>query len=144
MWLQQRGFVVSGLERSSFLARFAARHARCPVMVGDFIRADFTGFRVDAILLVGALVHCKPSQVFSVLNRMKKGLVPGGMFLVTLKASGEHQTQEDGRSFVFWTRKELDQMIRSLDVELLYQGEGNSALGTGEVWMTRILRPHAV
>jgi len=57
LWLKQRGYDVLGLERSPGLAELARKHTGCEVLCEDFDVFDFTTLSVDAVILIGALVH---------------------------------------------------------------------------------------
>ena len=57
LWLKQRGFNCTGLERSPDLAALARQHSALPVIVADFESFDFSRMNMDPVLLIGALVH---------------------------------------------------------------------------------------
>jgi SAM-dependent methyltransferase len=57
LWFRQRGFEVLGFERSHGLACLARKNVGCEVIEGNFRTYDFSRLSVDAIMLVGALVH---------------------------------------------------------------------------------------
>jgi len=64
LWMKRKGFEVMGFERSPGLAELARDNAACEVMEGDFETYDFSTILVDAIMLIGALVHV-PHERFS-------------------------------------------------------------------------------
>ena len=57
LWLSERGFHCTGLERSPNLAALAREHTSLPVIEADFESYDFSWMNKDAVLLIGALVH---------------------------------------------------------------------------------------
>jgi SAM-dependent methyltransferase len=64
LWTKRKGFDVIGFERSPGLAELARDNVGCEVIEGDFETYDFSSIFVDAIMLVGALVHV-PNERFS-------------------------------------------------------------------------------
>jgi SAM-dependent methyltransferase len=74
LWFKQRGFEVVGFERSPGLADLARKNVGCEVIEGDFEIYDFSQLSVDAIMLVGALVHLPHSKVPEILNSINRAL----------------------------------------------------------------------
>jgi SAM-dependent methyltransferase len=54
LWLTERGFNCTGLERSPELAALAREHSGLPVIEADFETFDFSRMNMDAVLLIGA------------------------------------------------------------------------------------------
>ena len=91
-WLKACGFRPTGLERSPTLAALARRHGGCPVVAADFETHDFAGCDVDAVLLVGALVHLPHGRLGPVLGRILDALdarAPAGGWLYLSLKRGE-------------------------------------------------------
>jgi SAM-dependent methyltransferase len=57
LWLGELGFDCTGLEYSPELAALAREHSGQPVIEADFETFDFSRMNMDAVLLIGALVH---------------------------------------------------------------------------------------
>ena len=57
LWFRERGYSVVGFEKSKGLVQLARKNTGCEVIEGDFETYDFSWLSMDAILLVGALVH---------------------------------------------------------------------------------------
>jgi len=74
LWFKQHGFEVVGFERSPGLADLARKNVGCEVIEGDFEIYDFSQLSVDAIMLVGALVHLPHSKVPEILNSISRAL----------------------------------------------------------------------
>ena len=70
--LTSRGFSCVGLDSSPALAELARRHTGLPVIEADFESFDFQAMDMDALLLVGALVHV-PHERFKALIRSMTG-----------------------------------------------------------------------
>ncbi len=97
LWLKQRGYDVLGLERSPGLAKLARTHAGCEVLCADFDSFDFTTLAVDAVILIGALVHVPRDRFPATLARILLALKPGGHVLLTMKQGKGTSTAVDGR-----------------------------------------------
>jgi SAM-dependent methyltransferase len=69
-WFKERGFRPMGLERSPSLAELARNHSGSPVMEADFETLDFSDCPVDALVLVGALVHIPHNRFEQVLDHL--------------------------------------------------------------------------
>jgi nucleoside-diphosphate-sugar epimerase len=74
LWFKQRGFEVVGFERSPGFADLARKKMGCEVIEGDFETYDFARLSLDAIMLVGALVHLPHSKVPEVINSINRAL----------------------------------------------------------------------
>ncbi len=57
LWLTERGFDCTGLERSPDLAALARDHTGLSVIVADFEAFDFSMMNMDGLLLIGALAQ---------------------------------------------------------------------------------------
>jgi SAM-dependent methyltransferase len=139
LWLKQRGYDVLGLERSPGLAELARKHAECKVLCADFDCFDFTTLSVDAVILIGALVHVPRDHFPAALARIVQALKPGGHVLLTMKQGVGMRTAKDGRVFVLWQDQKLREVSGELGFEVVEAFTNASALGTGEVWLGYVL-----
>ncbi len=139
LWLKQRGYDVLGLERSPGLAEFARTHAGCEVLCEDFDVFDFTTLSVDAVILIGALVHVPRDRFPATLARILQALKPGGYVLLTMKQGEGTSTAGDGRVFVLWRDQDLRGVFGDLRFEVVEAFTNASALGTGETWLGYVL-----
>jgi len=139
-WLKQRGFKVTGLERSPGLARFARDIVQCPILEVDFETFDFSSLSVDAILSVGGLVHVPQARTPSLLQRFLAALRPNGLVLLTLKQGSGSRLDPRGREFFLWSEPELNAVFQGLGLTVLANFRNFSRLGTGEVWLGYVLR----
>ena len=146
-WLKGRGFEVWGFERSAALAALARRHAACEVVEADFEVFDFRVLPVDAVILVGALVHLAPSQLPQVLERILGALGPwsadGGWAYVSLKEGRGAGRDPDGRRFYLWRDEDLRTVFENLRLTVHHFAGSPSVLGTGEPWLGYVLRADA-
>ena len=139
LWLKQRGYDVLGLERSPGLAKLARTHAGCQVLCADFDFFDFTTLSVDALILIGALVHVPKDRFPATLARILQALMPVGHVLLTMKQGVGISTTRDGRVFVLWRGEDLREVFAKLNLTVVEAFTNASALGTGETWLGYVL-----
>ena len=97
LWLANRGFSCAGLDSSPALAELARRHTGLSVIEADFESFDFHEMDIDALLLVGALVHVPHERFQLIFSRILRALKPEGHVLLTLKQGQGTQTRPDGK-----------------------------------------------
>jgi SAM-dependent methyltransferase len=139
LWLKSRGFAATGFERSPALAEMARKHARCTVIEGDFARHDFSAFRADAVILIGALVHLPHDLFAGVLRNITAALKAGGLILLTVKEGDDRAQGADGRIFYLYQDSDLRRTFASLGMDVLDSSRDISRLGTGEIWLSYLL-----
>ena len=140
LWFRQRGFEVVGFERSPGLAGLARKKVGCEVIEDDFETYDFSRLSVDAIMLVGALVHLPHSRVPEVLNSINRALKDGGNILLSLKKGAGNTSDSHGRVFYLWNDGELRDLFEDLDLDVIDYFQQSSTIGTGEVWIGYVLK----
>ena len=140
LWLGQRGYRCWGLEGASDLARLAEKHAEQPVIEADFESFDFSSWSVDALVLVGALVHVPHEGVHRILQRILTALKSGGLVLITLKQGRGKSRGEDGRVFYLWEQKEIEEIFQKLGLHILHYAQQVSKVRRSDVWMGWVLR----
>lgn len=140
LWLKQRGYTVMGLERAHELADLAEQSVDCRVIRADFAKFDFTTLEVDAILLVGALVHLPHRKMPAVLKNISRALLPGGWMLMTLKEGKGKIKGADGREFYLWRQKDLSPLFCQSAVEEKFHSSQPSITGADDIWLTNLLR----
>ena len=139
-WLKDQGFQPEGFERSQGLAGLARAHSGCPVLEGDFEVHDFSGVKMDAILLVGALVHVPHDRFSGVFSNILRALRPGGHLLLTLK-EGRTQNEHDGnRSFYLWRDEDLRDIFDALGLVVKDFSRQISKIRETDVWLGYILQ----
>lgn len=119
LWFKKRGFRVIGFERSYPLACLARCLVGCEIVVGDFERFDFSRWHVDALLLVGALVHVPLSRFAQVLDHILCAVKPEGYVLLSVKKGHGATIDSRGRIFYYWSEAELALALESLDLQQL-------------------------
>lgn len=143
-WLRRHGFRPVGLERSPALAELARGRSGCPVVTADFETHEFEGCNVDAVLLVGALVHLPHGRLAAVLGRILPALDPGapagGWVYLSLKEGRGCRKDGCGRAFYLWQDAALARMFASLGLGVHQRRVSSSAAGTGERWLGYVLR----
>lgn len=143
LWMKSRGFQVMGLERSPGLAEIARRHAGCRVIQADFEQFDFSALSVDAVLLVGALVHVRHDRFMAILTRILSALNAGGLVLLSVKEGVGDRSDESGRVFYLWRPADMRGLLLDHGLEIRYFLRQPSAMGTGEAWLTYVLEQAA-
>ncbi len=138
-WLKQRGFNVIGFERSPGLAELARKHAECEIMEGDFRAYDFSQISVDAILLIGALVHIPHEEMLDVFENILHALRPEGHVLLSLKQGTGTKTAKDGRIFYLWQDDDLRQIFQQKHCYVADFSVQISAVRAEDVWLGYVL-----
>jgi cyclopropane fatty-acyl-phospholipid synthase-like methyltransferase len=139
LWFKNRGFNVIGFERSHGLASLARKNAGCEVLEGDFESYDFSRQTVDAIVLVGALVHLPHSKVPAVLNSINRALKDDGKLLLSLKKGTGNTSDFQGRVFYLWNDGELRDLFSVLGFDVIDYFQQSSVIGADEIWIGYVL-----
>jgi SAM-dependent methyltransferase len=139
LWMKKRGFDVIGFERSPGLAELARDNAGCEVIEGDFETYDFSSILVDAVLLVGALVHVPHEKCPDVFLNIKSAIPDGGSVLITLKKGSGDLTAPDGRTFYLWEDPKAREMFDTLGFKVCDFSSSVSKTGSGALWMSYVL-----
>lgn len=143
-WLKRRGFQVTGLERVPELAAMAYQAAGCRIIQADFEDFDFGSLQVDAVLLIGALVHLPHRDLPRVLAAIIQALRPRGWALLTLKKGSGEMSDDNGRTFYLWETEQLKPIFASLGLLLKSNFSQPSITGAADTWLTYLLeRPAA-
>lgn len=139
-WLRQRGFRVTGVERSRPLAMFAREYANCPVLEADFTLLDMAAHPCEAILCVGSLVHLEPPEVARLLGRLLGALAPRGLLFISLKEGTGTRRLPDGRVCHLWQRTRLEHCLRHLGSHPVHLSRTVSALRPEDIWLGCLVR----
>ena len=138
-WLKERGFAVTGFERSRGLAALARENAGCSVIEGDFEIYDFSLLQTDALLLCGALVHVPRERFEPVLANILHALKPGGKLLMSLKQGTGSFVGEDGRTFYNWQQPELEAVFAKHGLSVLEFHTNISMVNQRDIWLSYVL-----
>ena len=138
-WLKQRGFRVMGFERSKDLAALARKYAECQIMEGDFEIYDFSKLNVDAIILVGALVHVPPEKLKSIFKHITSGLTENGKVLVTLKQGEGIFTDDHGKIYYLWQDSDLQTIFSEVGFTVLDFKRQISMVRANDIWLGYVL-----
>ncbi|MEA1948548.1 MAG: methyltransferase domain-containing protein [Thermodesulfobacteriota bacterium] len=133
LWMKKRGFDVIGFERSPGLAELARDNARCEVIDGDFETYDFSTILVDAVMLVGALVHVPHERFSRVFENITSAISDNGSVLITLKKGSGDRTDSDGRTFYLWQDKKARELFDTLGFKVCDFSKSVSKTGSGEI-----------
>ncbi len=139
LWMKKRGFDVIGFERSPGLAELARDNVGCEVIEGDFETYDFFSILVDAIMLVGAMVHTPYEKFAEIFKNITAAISSHGNVLITLKEGQGERTNADNRTFYLWQDQKAREMFDTLGFEVRNFSKAVSKTGSGEVWLTYII-----
>jgi len=140
LWLQNRGYHVIGLERSSGLAGLARKHTGCRIIEADFENYDFAQLTADALLLIGALVHLPHPNFAAVLDSICRALKKDGFLLITMKQGSGTITDQDGRQFYLWQAKNLRKVFQSRNLTVIDAFRQPSIINPDEIWLGFVLK----
>ena len=139
-WLKEHGFKPTGFERSPTLAKMAREFSGCPVIEGDFKNFDFSKFNFNAIIMVGALVHVDKPHFPQVFSNICRALSPEGLVYITLKEGKENRKAPDGRIFVLWEHKNLQEIFSKVGFRILDFSRSVSKLRPTDIWLGYLLQ----
>ena len=138
-WLKDRGFRPTGFERSTGLAELARANSGCPVLEGDFEVYDFSVMAVDAILLVGALVHVPHDRFQVVFSHILRALKPSGYVLLTLKEGARDAELSGDRIFYRWGEEYIRKIFEALNLPVVDFSRQVSKIREMDVWLGYVL-----
>ena len=139
LWFKDRDYTVVGFERSKGLAELARKYVGCEVIEGDFETYDFLGLSVDAILLIGALVHLPYEEFKHVFENISTCLNENGKILVSMKEGNGVFENAHGRTFYLWQNKDLRDTFADLGYEILDFNRQVSAVRKSDIWLGYVL-----
>ena len=140
LWLKNRGFAVTGIERSAGLARLARKNAGCEVVEGDFENFDFSCYKVDAVTLIGSLVHVPHKKLVGILALIISSLRENGYVLITLKEGNGIKVLPDGRVFYLWDHLSLLDLFAGLGLIPVDFSRQGSKIRPDDVWLGYVLQ----
>jgi SAM-dependent methyltransferase len=139
LWMKNRGFEVIGFERSPGLAELARDNAGCEIIEGDFETYDFTSILVDAVMLIGSLVHVPHERFSEVFKNITSAIPKHGSVLITLKEGSGDRTDSDGRIFYLWEDPKARELFDTLGFKVCDFSTSVSKTGSGDVWLSYVL-----
>jgi len=148
LWLKERGFSVTGFERSKGLADLARENAGCEVIEGDFETHDFSQITVDAILMSGSFVHIPHARLPDVLRNITRALHPVPrpknnspmLAYVSLKQGPGVVSDEEGRTFYLWQEPMLRKLLGEVGFEVIDLSTSASAVNRNDIWLGYVLK----
>lgn len=140
LWLRNKDYEPTGLERSPTLARLARENSGCPVITADFVAYDFSQARFDALLLIGSFVHLEREQFINMLKSICLSLNNNGLIFLTLKEGKGHQSSEDGRVFTLWEQAQLEPIFIKQDLQVLNFSRQVSKIRKSDTWLGYLLQ----
>ena len=138
LWFKNRGFTVIGFERSHGLAGLARKNVGCEVIEGDFETYDFSGFDVDAVLLVGSVIHIAHGKLTDVLRNITNRL-QSAMVYISLKEGTGTRIDSEGRIFYLWADKDIRKVFVLLGFSVIAFSKSVSIIKPDDTWMGYVL-----
>ena len=139
LWFRERGYEVIGFEKSKGLVELARKNTEFEVIEGDFETYNFSRLSVDAILMVGALVHLPHEKIKPVFENIRACLNENGKVLVTMKEGTRLSEDSHGRIFYLWQDKDLRGIFADLGYEILDFKRQVSAVRKSDIWLGYVL-----
>jgi hypothetical protein len=94
---------------------------------------------VDAVMIVGAMVHISHDSFREVFENITSALSENGSLLLTLKEGEGSRKDSDGRIFYLWQDDEARELFESLGFKVCDFSKSVSKTGSGEIWMGYVL-----
>ena len=101
---------------------------------------DFHKMDMDALLLVGALVHVPHARFQLIFSRILKALKPQGCVLLTMKQGQGTQTRPDGRVFYLWSKDDLLRVVEDCSLNCIEYFEKQSKIRASDTWISFVLQ----
>jgi SAM-dependent methyltransferase len=139
LWFKERDYTVVGFEKSKGLAALARKIVGCEVIEGDFETYDFSRLSMDAILLVGALVHLPYDKFKPVFKNITTCLKKKGKVLVSMKEGRGFFEDEDGRIFYLWQDDDLREVFTEIGCKILEFKRQVSLVQDSDTWLGYVL-----
>ncbi|MFH2066539.1 MAG: class I SAM-dependent methyltransferase [Pseudomonadota bacterium] len=140
LWLKQRGYHLTGFERSEKLAALARKYSGCPVIEDNFLTYDFSSLKFEAILMIGALVHLSCSQLELAFLSITTALEENGLVLLSLKEGTGRMYAADGRIFILWQPEKLEHLFLKNGFRILDFSRQISKIRENDVWLGYLLQ----
>lgn len=140
LWLQKRGYRVTGFERSPSLAELARKNSGCEIIEGDFTNFDFSPMSFDALISVGSLVHVEQDQLITALESISEALKPCGHMLITFKEGKGSSSMPDGRVFILRQQSQLEEIFQNLSFSIIDFSRQVSRIRENDVWLGYVLK----
>jgi len=139
LWMKKQGFDVIGFEGSPGLAELARDNAGCEVIEGDFETYDFDSILVDAVMLVGAMVHTPHERFAEVFKNITASISSRGNVLITLKEGQGDRTDADNRTFYLWEDQKIRELFDTLGFKVCDFSKSASITGSDNFWISYVL-----
>ena len=140
LWLKNRGYDALGLERSNGLAQLARNNTGSRIIEADFKTFNLADLSVDALLLIGALVHLPPTTLPDTLNAICLALKESGFLLITMKQGKGSTIDPTGRRFYLWQDEDLRKVFRFLNLSIIEFFTQPSKINPDDTWLGYLLK----
>jgi SAM-dependent methyltransferase len=139
LWLKNRGYEAIGFDRSPGLVRLSRKYSGCHVIEGDFEQYDFSSFTVDALIMIGALVHFPHENMPDIFEKIIRAVSRNGYILISFKEGIGKKIRDDGRIFYLWQDKNLQQIFHEKNCTIISFFKQISSIASNEIWLGYVL-----
>jgi SAM-dependent methyltransferase len=115
---RKRGFDALGIDPSSELAAIARRNSGTNVAVAHVENIDFLE-EFDAVWACASLLHLPRTELPEALKRIRRSLVTGGVFFLSVQAGSGEGISGDGRYFTYYDEPEIRAAVEATGFEIL-------------------------
>ena len=95
---------------------------------------------VDAVMIIGALVHIPHDRFREVFRNITSALSENGSVLLTLKEGEGSRNDTDNRIFYLWQDAKARELFASLGFKVCDFSKSVSKTGSGDVWLGYVLK----
>lgn len=115
---RKQGFDAFGIDPSSELAAIARRNSGANVAVAHVENIDLLE-EFDAVWACASLLHLPRTELPEALKRIRRSLVTGGVFFLSVQAGSGEGISEDGRYFTYYDEPEIRAAVEATGFEVL-------------------------
>lgn len=115
---RERGFKPFGIDPSLALVEIARQHSGAEVAVAKVEELEFVQ-EFDAVWACASLLHLPRSVLPEALRRIKRSLVHGGVFFLSVQAGSGECVSEDGRFYARFDESEIRMAVEAIGFSIL-------------------------
>jgi SAM-dependent methyltransferase len=115
---RERGFKPIGIEPSIALAEIARTHSGVEVNVTKVEAIEFEE-EFDAVWACASLLHLPRTELPEALRRIKRSLIPDGVFFLSVQSGTGEEFLDDGRFYTYYTDAAIRLSVSSIGFDIL-------------------------
>lgn len=136
--MAEAGLVVDAVDASSSMVALASTRSGVAARQAEFADLDAVGL-YDGVWANFSLLHAPKRDMPVHLAAVRRALVPGGVFVLTLKLGSEERVDRLGRFYCDYLDDEIDALLADAGFEVTDRWSGSGAGLEGSVadWIGR-------